>query len=229
MMEYPIEYARNDGGNNESLINIISHNFNSIVNIIENYCMYDVHVIDAAIETSHILINMCKTCSGEINLYSLNNKRVESLRQMNISVNQVVEEKHTLFPTLKGWQLEEIIYQLIPVLSFLRSVMTCIMDDFNVNNLFAVHKITCVSELNDSLYYYLKNKFNFGENVLVDISLFVDNSDKLENLMLKQKIRKYLDKNAREYLKEYITKNIMFELNFSFTCFGINIKQIKNF
>ncbi|AAP33617.1 p26 [Cucurbit yellow stunting disorder virus] len=228
-MEFPtndIEHIQEDG---EDFPAIISKNLNSVLNAIQNHSLYDMIMLDNAIETCYTLIIMCQKLYEDVNLYSATNPRTESFRNASVNVNTILNNKDKLFPKLSSWQIDDLVKQLIPILNFLKDSKTKIMNDLRVNNLFSVYRINDVRSLLTSLQTFLTSYYNFGRNTVPEFSLYIDDSEKLEKLIKGYKSKRYLTKSVRNELVNYFSNNLVYQISFLFDNIGINIKPIKNF
>ncbi|ABY66971.1 p27 [Bean yellow disorder virus] len=228
-VDYPIQEFELTTDSGKSMGELIAKNFHTIVNVIQSHQMFDIMNLEHVANLCYTLHVMIDNHEGYVNLYAENNPRVDSFRDAGVKPEVLVNKKDKYFPTLTTWQLRDTLSQLEPVLNFVTELKGGLMNDFRVSNLFTVYKINNVKDLINSVHHFLNDMFKFGENVKAEFNMLIKDGKSVERMIKNFKKQKYLDENLRIKFKDFISENLVYEINFEFKNLGFYLKPIKNF
>nr|QEM20986.1 ORF9 p27 [Lettuce chlorosis virus] len=228
-VDYPIQDFEFGGGGDKAMAEVISKNFNTIVNIIQNHEMYDMIHLNHLHELCQVLHVMINDCTEDINLFSENNKLVGSFRDAGLDMNNISSRRNKLFSTLTPWQLRDTLDQLETVLNFLTDARFGVMNDFKINNLFSIYKINNVGDLINSVHGFLNSHYRFGSNIQADFSIMIKDGKTIDEVIKKYKKEKYLNDINRRKIKDLLSNHLVYEISFHFGGLGLPIKPLKNF
>ncbi|UQV97404.1 putative p27 protein [Pueraria lobata-associated crinivirus] len=228
-VDYPIQDFELNHDTNKNLHDVIAKNFNTIINVIQSHDLYDVIHLKHLRELCNVLHIMINEYADDVNLYAGNSMILGNFRDAGLNMDDIINRKKKIFPTLSPWQLREMLQQLETVLWFVTELKLGLMNDFRINNLFSVCKINTVGDLINGVHSFLNDHFKFGYNIKADFSILIKNGDLVDSVIKKFKKKKYLDEDNRIKISNILQKCLVYEISFNFVNLGIIMNPLKNF
>lgn len=207
----------------------MAFNVNLILNMLCDHQNHNLNEMEEVVLYCSTIINICRTDTFNVNLYSRNSKIFKTLRDCGYSEEEIFNNKERFFPTICSNDLNDLMQEIIIIFEFLIQYKRGVIDNIVIDEVFTNYKVKNNTNLYWALSEHFKNKYKFGYNTDVEISFDVDD-DYMLSLLIKQ-YRKLTSNSAqkKQSLIMILNESFKFRFNLRYHHLGVVLGKIKNF
>nr|UDP24131.1 p28 [Strawberry pallidosis-associated virus] len=207
---------------------IISDNINFIINIVENATSYTNAELEHAKLCCQALLTFSNQNNFKVSLFGKNSKIYNALRNSSHSDEEIERCKDYYFPTLRSFDVIELMQDFFAVLEFLINMRKGYFDFIDVTNLFHHYNIHDSKSLNSAVAKHIEANVSLGYYTKLKTALNLSDDFEVKNLIIKYKKFSKNNESKKLAMLKLLNESLIFKITFTFSHVGLEINSISS-